>query len=275
MRRIVVAALTILLLAGVVTSAHAATPPDGQAESDFLSRTNADRAASGLAPLRLASDLVDLARRHSEDMAASDSIFHTPNLGGTVQNWQKVGENVGRGSAVDVVENAFMASPTHRENILDGAYSETGIGVVWKDATLYVTVLFRQPKSSTAAAAAPAPSKPAPAPATVHAASVAPRPAAPRPAAPVAAPTPPAPPAAPAIPAFSPEAIAASMARSSWDVAALTTERPPTSGRPARPAPAGAPHLYALFARLVAVALVGALAALVYQRRPQLTFGSA
>src|SRR3954449_5018975 len=127
MRRIVLATLTLLLLAGVVTTAHAATPAEGQAETDFLSRTNADRAANGVGGLRVSSDLVDIARRHSADMAASNSIYHSTNLGGTIQNWQKIGENVGRGSAVDVVQNAFMASPAHRENILDSAFTETGI----------------------------------------------------------------------------------------------------------------------------------------------------
>ena len=111
MRRIVVAALTILLLAGVVTAAHAATGAEAGSESDFVSRTNSDRAAAGLAPLRVASDLVDIARRHSADMAASDSIYHSTNLGSTITNWQKIGENVGRGSDVATVQNAFMASP--------------------------------------------------------------------------------------------------------------------------------------------------------------------
>ena len=81
MRRIMAAALTILLLAGVVTSALAATPPDGQTEANFLSQTNAARAAGGLAPLNVASDLVDIARRHSAEMADSNSIYHTANLG--------------------------------------------------------------------------------------------------------------------------------------------------------------------------------------------------
>src|SRR5688500_19860113 len=114
MRRIMLATLTMLLVFGVVTTARATTSAEAQTESDFLSRTNADRAANGVGPLRIAGDLVDLARRHSAEMAASNSIYHTSNLGSRVQNWQKVGENVGRGSNVDVVEQAFMNSPSHR-----------------------------------------------------------------------------------------------------------------------------------------------------------------
>jgi hypothetical protein len=270
MRRILLATLTILLLAGVVTTAHAATPAETQAEADFLSRTNADRAANGVSGLRVASDLVDIARRHAADMAASNSIYHSSNLGGTIQNWQKIGENVGRGTNVDVVQNAFMASPAHRENILDSAFTETGIGVVWKDSTLYVTVLFRKPASSAAAAPAPAPSKPAPAPAPVHTASVA---AQPRPAAAAVTPAPPAPPAPPAIPAFSPEAVAAAMAGGHWDPATLTTQLATAShAAPSHHTSDVDLRAWAVLARILAVMLVGALGAVIYQRRLQMTF---
>src|SRR5688500_20362491 len=114
MRRIMLATLTMLLVFGVVTTARATTSAEAQTESEFLARTNADRAANGVGQLRIAGDLVDYARRHSAEMAAKNSIYHTSNLGGTIQNWQKVGENVGRGGSVDGVQQAFMRSEERR-----------------------------------------------------------------------------------------------------------------------------------------------------------------
>src|SRR5207248_2963044 len=147
MRRARLVALTLVITFGFMTSAHAASPADAQSEADFLARTNADRASAGLGSLQVSSDLVALARQHSSDMANSNSLYHTPNLGSVVQNWLKVGENVGRGTGgVATIQDAFMASPHHRENILDPAYTQAGVGVVWSGNMLYVTVQFRKPE---------------------------------------------------------------------------------------------------------------------------------
>lgn len=137
-------------------AAHASTE-----ESQFVSLTNSARANNGLHAYSTASDLIALARRHSQEMAAKHTIYHNPNLASDVSGWQAVGENVGMGGSAASIHNAFMNSPAHRANILDHDFTQVGIGTAYDDkGVLYVTEVFRQPSGSTAA---PAPA-PAPAP---------------------------------------------------------------------------------------------------------------
>ena len=160
----------------------------GAEEGCFTASANAARAAEGIAPLSTNQDLVELARRHSGEMAASGTIFHNTNLGGDVPGkWTLVGENVGQGPSCASVHTAFMNSPAHRKNIMEARYNFVGMGVVVANGTVFVTEVFMERK-----AAAPAPPPPAP---------PAPKPPAPSPtvkaAPPVTAPTPATTPAAP------------------------------------------------------------------------------
>jgi len=86
----------------VVALALPASAADAGAEGDFVSRINAARSAAGLAPLSVASDLVAVARSHSGDMAAKNTLFHNPNLATEVTNWVEVGENVGAAVGIPV-----------------------------------------------------------------------------------------------------------------------------------------------------------------------------
>ncbi len=120
-------------------------------EGSLLSYTNASRAQYGKAKLTLSSDLVSVARKHSAEMAAKGAIYHNSSLGSDVNNWRKIGENVGRGASAKSVHQAFMGSSSHRTHILDGAYERVGVGTVWKGSTLYVTVIFVDRVGSTSA----------------------------------------------------------------------------------------------------------------------------
>ena len=145
-----VAALLALLVTLLVPTAARA---DAGAEAAFVQRVNQERAAQGLAPLAVADDLVAVARRHSGRMADAADLHHNPALASEVTGWQKVGENVGRGPSVDPIHAAFMASPGHRQNILDGDWTELGVGVVVRDGTVWVTQVFREPEAAPAARA--------------------------------------------------------------------------------------------------------------------------
>jgi uncharacterized protein YkwD len=46
------------------------------------------------------------------------------------------------GSTVDGLQDAFMASPPHRENILRTAFDHVAIGMARVDGHLWVTVIF-------------------------------------------------------------------------------------------------------------------------------------
>jgi len=151
----------------------------GDTAADLTAMTNADRTSLGLRPLATANDLQSLAQQRATEMARSGRLAHTSNLGTKVSGWKRLGENVGRGPNLRDIQTAFMASPSHRENIVDPGFTQLGVGVTWDGREyFYVAVIFRTP-SSTAAAPAPAPTTAttrAATPPTTRAASAPPKP---------------------------------------------------------------------------------------------------
>lgn len=107
--------------------------------------TNASRERFGVPKLRLDRELSVIARRHSVAMANGGELFHTGDVDVYLHGiaWHTWGENVGYTSQdVTAMELAFMDSPPHRGNILNGGFREVAIGSVRVDGTLWVTVFF-------------------------------------------------------------------------------------------------------------------------------------
>lgn len=183
--------LALGLTVAVAPSALAADEPGLAAQ--FVTDINAARASAGLPGYSVASDLTAIAEQHSAAMAASQTLYHNPDLTTEVQNWQSIGENVGFGPSVSDINTAFLNSPEHRANILDPHFTQVGVGVyVDSRGQLWVTEDFRQPLSvaappppvsqPAAPAAPPATTPPStPPPATETVAHPAARPAPPRP----------------------------------------------------------------------------------------------
>ena len=122
------AAVSLALVAGMTESASAEGP---DLETQFVERINAFRLVSGLPPVTVDGELTDIARRWSIGMAQQHAIFHNTQLDRQVRaNWKKLGENVGTGPTVDDIFNAFLASPTHRANVVDPRFTKVGVGVV-------------------------------------------------------------------------------------------------------------------------------------------------
>ena len=193
-----IALLTPAMSALQATAAHA---DPGSEEAQFFSLTNQLRVSHGLNPLASYGGLVSIARSWSGNMAAAGSISHNMNLPNEVSGpWTKLGENVGVGGSVDSIQNAFIASPHHYENLVDPVYNYVGIGVVDSGGRIWVTVDFMQ-LNNTPATAAPAPVQRVQRPRTT---------AAPRPA-PVPQPVPVTAPPAPAAPPPPPDAEAQPM----------------------------------------------------------------
>jgi hypothetical protein len=119
-----------LVTAPVVLDNRPAAAAGGEV-GDYLGRINATRAAAGVAPLTLDSELSGLAQAWAQQLADWQRLQHASDLSaGLGQSWQKLGENVGRGSGTDSIYPAFVASPTHYANIVDPSYTRIGIGVV-------------------------------------------------------------------------------------------------------------------------------------------------
>jgi hypothetical protein len=158
----------VLLVPAARAFADTANSPEA-AEAGFTTRLNQERTSRGMRALATAGDLAALARRHSQEMAAAGHPYHDPNLRSEVQDWQVLGDNVGSGPSVDAIHQGFMGSQVHRDEILDPEYTQVGVGVAWAGNVLYVTEIFRLPRSAqTQAAPAPAPASPAPSPVLVR-----------------------------------------------------------------------------------------------------------
>jgi uncharacterized protein YkwD len=134
--------VTILFVGLMGTPASAAT----DLERQMLRATNASRERHDVPRLRLDRQSTSKAHRHSAAMAANGEIFHTADpadfyLRGV--RWSKWGENVGRTAGELVgLQDAFMNSQVHRDNILDRRFKKVGIGVVRRDGTSWVTLFF-------------------------------------------------------------------------------------------------------------------------------------
>lgn len=105
-----------------------------------LTLTNLYRQEAGLQPLRLNSTLNAAAHTHSLDMATQDFFGHVGSNGSTVFNrldtagydYTTAGENIAAGfTTAKTVVDAWMNSPTHRQNILTPFVEEVGIGYVY------------------------------------------------------------------------------------------------------------------------------------------------
>lgn len=145
LRVLLLAALLLTMLVAASPAAHASTT----AEQSFVERVNAERASRGLHKLAMRTDLRSVARSHSQTMASQNRLHHNPSLSTDVSNWQRLAENVGRGSSVTSLHSALMNSAGHRANILDARVTEIGVGVVVRDGRMWVTQVFRLPRGAT------------------------------------------------------------------------------------------------------------------------------
>ena len=134
--------ILVVVAATVVMIAAFAVPALAGAEGTLLSRINNSRANAGLPPVERYWDLTDDARAHTEAMISAGHIYHNPGLSGVTGVWQALGENVGVGIDANSLHDAFMASSSHRSNIL-GDFNYVGIGATTDaDGLVWATVVF-------------------------------------------------------------------------------------------------------------------------------------
>ena len=124
---------------------------DVEAEQQLLDSANADRVRTGLAPLKLDEGLVKAARAHAAAMAAQEQISHQfpgePSLTQRITavsnlHLDREGENVAMATTADDAHRALMASPPHRDNLLNPNFNVAGIGVYRRNNRIYVAQDF-------------------------------------------------------------------------------------------------------------------------------------
>lgn len=125
--------------------------------------TNTARAAAQAPQLAINPLLVKAAQMKADDMAAKGYFAHTSPEGITPWYWiQKAGYRyraAGENLAVNFIDSqdvhdAWMGSPSHRENILNGIYREIGIatatGMYQESEAVFVVQMFGAPIVRTA-----------------------------------------------------------------------------------------------------------------------------
>jgi uncharacterized protein YkwD len=131
-------------------------PETLELEKQAFDIVNKKRIDDGLEPLHWSDDLARLARLHSENMARHNFFSHTGRDGKLVsdrademgiKDWNSIGENIafnrGFKKPAESACEHWMQSPSHRANILDRKWRESGIGMaIAPDGSYYFTQVF-------------------------------------------------------------------------------------------------------------------------------------
>lgn len=162
--------LTIFFIAIIILSASAALKYSfltnknlaAVLSSVLINLTNEDRQENNIQSLAVNTVLTMAAQKKADDMAAKGYFSHTSPDGLTPWYWfSQVGYKfsyAGENLAVNFfdsseVETAWMNSVKHRENILNGNFTEIGIatakGLFQGRETIFVVQLFGKPTKNT------------------------------------------------------------------------------------------------------------------------------
>ncbi len=157
--------LTKLVALGVIAITPASAELSTITTSRMIQLTNAERTKVGLPALTVNSKLSQAAKEKGNDMLNNDYFAHISPAGVTPWFWiNKAGYSyliAGENLAIDFTEAedvaaAWVASPSHRENLLRPDYTETGLAVVsgeFQGGTSTIVVhMFGKPSSAQVAA---------------------------------------------------------------------------------------------------------------------------
>jgi uncharacterized protein YkwD len=126
--------------------------------TDVITLTNEKRQAAGLSPVTFNQNLANAAKEKGEHMLANGYWAHVAPDGTdpwyfftkNAYKYRYAGENLARDfSSASSAVDAWMASPSHRDNLLSSKYKEVGIAVVegnlsGSDATIIVQLFGTQ-----------------------------------------------------------------------------------------------------------------------------------
>ena len=124
-------------------------------ENEVIRLVNVQRVNNGLQPLTANWQLSRVARYKSADMANKGYFSHTsPTYGSPFKmmesfglSFSAAGENIAYGQSTPAqVMNSWMNSPGHRSNILNGTYTQIGVGLAKnRNGVCYWTQMFMKP----------------------------------------------------------------------------------------------------------------------------------
>ena len=102
---------------------------------------NETRGRYGRAGLAMNRALTDKAQAWAEKMARDGRLSHSHLPSGVPPGWRALAENVGQGSSIVQVHNAFMGSGGHRSNIL-GNFNHIGTGYATGGGRVWIVQVF-------------------------------------------------------------------------------------------------------------------------------------
>lgn len=144
----------LLAISNVSVFAVAGTTPavNTSYEQMVVELVNVERQKNGLPALYLDSNISDVARTKSQDMAVNNYFAHYSPTYGMASDmllkfgitWSAWGENIASGQDTpQVVVSEWMNSPSHRDNILSPNFTFIGVGYyVDSSGTPYWTQMF-------------------------------------------------------------------------------------------------------------------------------------
>ena len=145
---------------GTTSNGCAITPAQASAEQALFTLLNQHRVAVGSPPLQLNETMAVASRQHSCDMFVHQQLNHLGSDGSspyqrissTGITYRTAGENIGMAggyalmSGMTVIDNAMIAEPaspgTHHWNIINPAYTQVGIGVIYAKNQVWLTEDF-------------------------------------------------------------------------------------------------------------------------------------
>lgn len=145
--------LLALLAIYIVLGSWSATTAQSDEEYEIFDLVNRERLRSSLSYLEWDDELARVARNFSRQMAREGFFSHADRQGRTVvqrahdTEWSKIGENLfmcaERNDFTSFSVRGWMRSSSHRKNILDREWTDTGIGVYRsRDDKIFVTQVF-------------------------------------------------------------------------------------------------------------------------------------
>lgn len=105
---------------------------------------NGARSGAGLPTLAVDPVAQTKAQAWADHLADINALEHSRLSDGMDAGWRRLAENVGYGSSIDEVQQQFMGSSIHRDNVLDRRFTHLGVGVANGHGRTFVVLVFVQ-----------------------------------------------------------------------------------------------------------------------------------
>ncbi|MDP2656404.1 MAG: CAP domain-containing protein [bacterium] len=163
--------LKVLAIVWTVSLPYSSIFASGITPANIVSLTNQTRQNLALGVLKVSNALVQAAQQKAQDMVAKQYFSHTGPGGATFDTWidnvgyayQYAGENLAvHYDSAEGVSDGWLASPTHKKNIVKPEYTEIGVGVASGEfegaPSTFVVQFFGKPVVAREESVATAPS---------------------------------------------------------------------------------------------------------------------